>query len=495
MNQHTNLKPGLQFPDDVVFNGYAAPVRIEGQVHDLEVIGRIPPELEGMYIRNSADHTYPPLHGKDIFLNGDGMVHSVRIQNGHADLTMRYVRTRKFQLEREARRALFGAYRNPFTDSPEVEGEDANTANTSILWHHGKLYALKESGRPYELDPNDLTTRGEVDFGGQLKSRTFTAHPKIDPVTGECVAFAYNCEGVASDEIEVYTIDRAGQFTRTERFKAPYCSMVHDFLVSRNFIAFVICPMVCEWDRVKRGESYWHWDSHKETYIAVIPRDRGVSAIRWYTAPKVAMQTHTFNAWDDGSRLVLDHFVNESGWLSQFPDIHNPHAHELPPFGERWIVDLSTQGGDVKVERFIDHIGEMPVVDSRLSMRRTRHYWFGTNHPEKWPMLQPGPKGPPFTCLGHFDEEMGKIELFYAGPDASPEEPCFVPRSADAEEGDGWLMTMVGRRAENRTDLVILDARNLAKGPVAILKFPCRVHEGFHGIWVPGTALGSDRGF
>lgn len=484
---------GLQFPNDIVFSGYAAPVRIEGEVHDLEVIGTIPPELEGVYYRNSADHAYPPLLGKDIFLNGDGMVHMVRIQAGHADLTMRYVRTRKFQLERQARRALFGAYRNPFTDTPTVAGEDANTANTSILWHHGKLYALKESGRPYELDPNDLTTRHEVDFGGQLKSRTFTAHPKIDPLTGECIAFAYNCEGVASNEIEIYTIDKAGQFTRTERFQAPYCSMVHDFLVSRNFIAFVICPMVCDWERVKQGESYWHWDNQKQTHIAVIPRELGVAGIRWFTAPKLAMQTHTFNAWEDGSRLVLDHFVNESGWLSQFPDIHNPHAHELPPFGERWSVDLSSQSNTVEIRRFINHIGEMPVIDPRFAMRRARHYWFGTNNPAVGPLLQPGPKGPPFTCLGHFDERTGKIGLFYAGPDSSPEEPCFVPRHTNAEEGDGWLLSMVGRRAENRTDLVILDARDLTRGPVAVVRFPCRVHEGFHGIWVSAATLGTDR--
>ena len=250
---------GLQFPDDLVFQGYAAPVRIEGHVHDLEVIGAIPKELDGAYYRNSADHTYPPLLGKDIFLNGDGMVHMVRIQNGHADLTMRYVRTRKFQLERDARRSLFGAYRNPFTNAPEVAGEDANTANTSVLWHHDRLYALKEAGRPYELDPNTLETRGEVDFGGQLTSRTFTAHPKLDPQTGACIAFAYNCEGVASDEIELYTIEPDGTFSRTERFKAPYSSMVHDFMVSRNFIVFVICPMVCDWERVQRGEAYFHW--------------------------------------------------------------------------------------------------------------------------------------------------------------------------------------------------------------------------------------------
>ena len=489
MMEHVPPPSGLQFPADVVFSGYAAPARIEGEVHDLEVIGAIPSDLNGVYFRNSADHAYPPRLGKDIFLNGDGMIHKVRIQNNHADLTMRYVRTRKFLLERNARRALFGAYRNPFTDAPEVTGEDANTANTSVLWHHGRLYALKEAGRPYELDPHTLETRGEVDFQGQLQSRTFTAHPKLDPLTGECLAFAYNCQGVASDEIELYTLSPSGEFTRTERFKAPYCSMVHDFLVSRHYVIFVICPMVCDWDRVKKGEPFWHWDNQRKTHIAVIPRDQGVCAIRWFTAPKLAMQTHTFNAWEDGSRLYLDHFVNELGWLSQFPDIHNPNAHELPPFGERWMVNLSSQSDDVEIRRFIDHIGEMPVVDARFAMHKLRHFWFGTNNPELGPMLPFGPKGPPFTCLGHFDEETGKIDLFYAGPDSAPEEPCFVPRRDSQVEGDGWLLSIVGRRAENRTDLVILDARRLSRGPVAIIKFPCRVHEGFHGIFVPEDAL------
>ena len=65
-----------------------------------------------------------------------------------------------------------------------------------------------------------------------------------------------------------------------------------------------------------------------------------------------------------------------------------------------------------------------------------------------------------------------------------------MPRSAGAPEGEGWLLTMVGRRAENRTDLVILDAARIDAGPVAIIKFPCRLHEGFHGIWVSAAALG-----
>jgi carotenoid cleavage dioxygenase-like enzyme len=480
----------LAFPDTPVFRGYAAPVRLELDVCDLEVEGRIPPELDGAYIRNSADHQYPPLFANDLFLNGDGMLHKVRIKDGHADLTTRYVKTEKLLLEREARRALFGAYRNPFTDDPSVAGRDRSTANTSVVFHAGKLLALKEAARPVRIDPNTLETIGIDDYDGALQSETFTAHPKIDPRTGEMVSYGYFTSGVADNIIELYFISPEGQITRTERFEAPYPSMVHDCLLSENYIAFTICPMVCDWERVKRGEAFFHWDDRLPTKVGVVPRTPGGAAnVRWFTAPKPVMETHTFNAWEEGSKLHLEHFITETGWLSQFPDINNPGAREKPPFAYRWTIDLESNEDGFVSERMFPNIGEMPMIDLRFATRQVRHFWFGASNTDLGPMLPFGPKGPPFTCLGHFDAVTGELDYYYAGPDSSPEEPIFVPRSADAEEGDGWLMTMVGRRAENRTDCVILDARNLSAGPVAVIKFPCRVHEGFHGCWVPGAAL------
>lgn len=482
---------GLRFPDHPVFKGYAAPVRIEGDVYDLEVEGHIPMELNGAFYRASADHQYPPRLGTDIFLNGDGMIHMVRFENGHADLKTRYVRTPRLIAERSARRSLFGAYRNPFTDDPAVEGVDRGTANTSVLWHHGRLYALKEDSRPTRLDPATLDTLDSWDFDGALKSKTFTAHPKLDPVTGELIAFSYNSQGRSSNGIEVYVISPEGALVRTEVFEAPYCSMVHDFLVSREHIAFVICPMVNDWERVKNKEAFFHWDSTKKTMIGIFPRKEGVKAIRWYTCPHPAMQTHTFNAWEDGRVLHLDQFVTASGWLSQFPDLHDPDAKERPPFGERWSFDLGVSTGGFRVQRLIDQIGEMPVIDPRYAMKRATQFYFGTNNPALGPMLEWGPKGPPFTCLGHFDETAGALRFYYAGAQSSPEEPCFVPRGGvDAAEGEGWLLCMVGRRAENRTDLVVLDAKRIDAGPIATIRFPCRVHEGFHGTWVSAEMLG-----
>jgi carotenoid cleavage dioxygenase len=477
----------LAFPDTPVFRGYAAPVRIEGDVHDLEVIGTIPAGMNGDYIRNSADHQYPPMFEDDLFLNGDGMLHRVRIANGRASLKTRYVETEKLKLERAAGRALFGRYRNQFTDDPSVAGVDRGTANTSVVWHGGKLLALKEAARPMAIDRETLATIGSYDFDGALKSQTFTAHPKVDPATGEMVAYGYFVDGVADTAVEIYFIAADGTLTRTERFHAPYASMIHDCLLSEQYIAFTICPMVCDWDRVQAGEAFFHWDDTRPTTVAVVPRAPGGGGnVRWFDSPTPVMQTHTFNAWEEGSLLHLEHFITQTGWLSQFPDINNPGTREQPPFAYRWTIDLESNTGGFIAEKMFPHIGEMPMIDLRHATTKTRHFWFGTSNTDLGPMLPFGPKGPPFTCIGHFDADSGALDYYYAGPDSSPEEPVFVPRSPDASEGDGWLVTIVGRRAENRTDLVILDALNLSAGPVATIRFPTRVHEGFHGIWIPG---------
>lgn len=477
--------PGVRFPDLLIYRGYAAPVRIEADVYDLEYDGVLPDALRGTYYRNSADPRYPPLHGTDIFLNGDGMLHMVRIDEHGADLKTRYVRTPKFLAERKARRALIGQYRNPFTDDPSVAGIDRGTANTSVSWHAGRLLALKEDSRPTRIDPDTLETLGSWDFDGRLTSKTFTAHPKVDPDSGEMIAFGYNTSGEASKVIEIYWISPGGELTRTESFEAPYPSMVHDYSVSKDYIAFTICPMVCDWERVKNGEPFFHWDARLPTQVAVIPRVEGVPGIRWFTHPTPVMQTHTFNAWNENGWLHLDHFITGTGWLSQFPDINDPNNHEQPPFAQRWSFDLASDRQDFDVAPIFTQFGEMPVIDARFAMHRTRHFFFGTFNPALGPMLEWGPKGPPFTCIGHFDEQLQAMSFWYAGPDSAPEEPCFVPKSPDSAEGDGWLLTVVGRRGENRTDLVVLDALDVAAGPVAVIRMPCRLHEGFHGTWVP----------
>ena len=88
-----------------------------------------------------------------------------------------------------------------------------------------------------------------------------------------------------------------------------------------------------------------------------------------------------------------------------------------------------------------------------------------------------------FDSIAHVDLKTGKRTTYSFAAGDAPGEPVFVPRSAEAPEGDGWVIATVYRAAENRSDLVIFDAQALAAGPIAIAKVPRRVPFGFHGNW------------
>ena len=145
----------------------------------------------------------------NIPLDGEGHIGMFRFENGHVDYKSRFVRTQRYKAQAAARESLFGTYRNPRGDDPRVKGLSRGTANTTPIFHHGKLFALKEDSPPVVLDPDTLETVDDYyTFGGKLKSLTFTAHPKIDSETGELIAFGYEASGEGSTDVAVLTISR-----------------------------------------------------------------------------------------------------------------------------------------------------------------------------------------------------------------------------------------------------------------------------------------------
>ena len=159
-------------------------------MHDLVVEGEIPRELHGTLYRNGPNPQFAP-RGKYHWFDGDGMIHALTIGDGKAHYRNRWVRTQGFQMEREAGESFFGGLANFANSDPRAEGIFPNAANTNIIGHGGKLLALWEAGPPHELDPHTLETIGPYDFDGQLLG-PMTAHPKIDPETGELFFFGYS---------------------------------------------------------------------------------------------------------------------------------------------------------------------------------------------------------------------------------------------------------------------------------------------------------------
>ncbi len=447
-------------------SGNFAPVRSEDDF-ELEVVGEIPAAIAGAFYRNGPNPQFEP-RGHYHWFVGDGMIHGVFVDGGKARYRNRYVRTPKWELENAAGRALFSGF-DPRGADPSVAGKDSGSANTNIVWHAGQLLALEEAHMPFELDPETLESRGyREDYRGKV-----TAHPKIDPETGEMIWFAYGVgEGFFTNTVSYGVTDASGKVVRRDDFEAPYSSMVHDFMVTKTHALFPILPLTGDLQRVMRGGPAYAWEPEKGSHVGVMRRDGDVSDIRWFTT-EACYVFHPMNAWEEGDKIFAD--VMEYGHAPLFPNVDGSMTPNAGAYLTRWTFDLADPSNTIKRERLDDTPGEFPRFDERRAGLPYRHGWFAAS--------AEGSVGLKFDSIAHIDHQTGQKVIHTFGNGDAPGEPIFIPRSADAAEGDGWLIALVYRALEDRSDFVVLDALDIAKGPIAVAKLPRRVPFGFHGNW------------
>ncbi len=460
------------YPDHPQLTGNFAPLRMECDIDDVIVRGELPADLDITYFRNGPDPQFPP-RGDHHWFGGDGMLHMFHIRNGRVRYRNRWVRTAKWALERREGRSLYNPF-NPMQNDPITQGAaDEGLANTNVVWHGGKLLALEEGHPPFEVDPGTLASKGSWRYDGQLEG-PMTAHPKIDPKTGEMLFFGYMVSGPFSAGMSYQTVDAAGNLTRSERFDAPFASMVHDFITTDEHVIFPIFPATGSMERAMKGEPAIAWEPEKGTHIGVMRRDGSVADMRWFeTDPCFVF--HPMNAYTDGNRIVAH--------VMQFEEVPLfPHADGSPPDPAKaqarlceWVLDLADNANGVQ-RRYLDDVsGEFPRLDERFTGNSYRHGYYGASIG--------GTEALGFNAVAHHDFDTGQRSEHVLPAGDVTGEPVFVPRSADAQEGDGYLLSVVYRARENRSDLMFLDAADVAAGPIACAELPHRVPYGFHGNW------------
>lgn len=454
-------------PINPYLTGNFAPVADEVDL-DLTVTGEMPADLAGVFYRNGPNPQFEPRDPDHHWFAGDGMIHGFYVEGGKVRYRNRYVRTPKWRAENAAGKALFGTFGNPMTTDPTVIGQDSGVANTNIVWHAGKLLALEEGHMPTELDPLTLETRGYIEA---YKGRV-TAHPKIDPVTGEMTWFGYSVgEGFFSNTVSYGLTDKTGKVVRRDDFEAPYSSMVHDFMVTERHALFPILPLTGDLQRVMSGGPAYAWEPDKGAFVGVMARNAGVETLRWFEAP-ISYVFHPMNAWEEGDLIHAD--VMEYPTAPLFPNADGSRGAKTAAVLVRWTLNMAAISNTIKRTQLDDLAGEFPRLDERRTGLSYRHGWFAATR-------KPG--GMSFDALAHVDLKTGGRAVYDLPAGDATGEPVFVPRSASAAEGDGWLVTVAYRGAEDCGDFLVFDAQDVAAGPIASAKVPARVPFGFHGNW------------
>jgi len=483
------------YPQTPGFTGVLRPIRLECDILDMEIEGEIPSGLNGTFHRVHPDAQFPPMFESDQFFNGDGMVSLFRFHDGKVDFKQRYAQTDKWKVERTAGKSLFGAYRNPLTDDASVKGMIRGTANTNVMVHAGKLYAMKEDSPCLIMDPLTLETQGYTDFGGRIENQTFSAHAKIDPVTGNFCNFGYAAKGLLTRDCSYFEIDPAGNVLFETFFEVPYYCMMHDYGLTQDYAIFHIVPSTSNWERLEARLPHFGFDTTLPVWLGILPRKAGATAkdMRWFKAPKTVFASHVMNAFQDGSKIHFDIPQAENNSFPFFPDIHgapfDPVAGQ--PFLHRWTVDLGSNSEDfVSVEMLSNWIDEFPRIDERYVGQPYRHGWMLVMDTEM-PYEFPGARASGFKMnrIGHIDHATGKQDSWWCGPDSMIQEPCFIPRNDTSPEGDGYIIALVDNITTNYSDLVVLDALRLEDGPIGRAKLPFRLRSGLHGNWCDARKL------
>jgi carotenoid cleavage dioxygenase-like enzyme len=336
--------------------GFNSPTRFEADVYDCEVWGEIPSDLEGTFFRMQCDFEYrPPQNEWPTGFNGDGHISRFRFKDGSVDYKGRYIKTDRLMAERKARKRLYGVYRNHFTDDPSVKNLDRSAANTHMYWHGGKLLVLKEDAMPWEVDPHTLETRGKWDFHGKYTATSMSAHPKIDPVTGEMVAYGYQAKGDLTDDIAIYHMNPKGEITREVWIKSPYIGIIHDIAITQKHVLIPVIARTTSLERLKKGEPMWEWNGDLPTMIGVLPRDGSAKDVRWYKGP--ARNTlHFLNATDRGSKITME--------------LPTSSGERDPSQIRRWTFDLKSRKDSFQEDVVSAHGRPLPVTRLSLRLRR-----------------------------------------------------------------------------------------------------------------------------
>lgn len=482
------------FPAMMGYQGLDTPIGEEYAIADLEVSGDIPADVAGAFFRAVPDPAFAPyLEDPGAVLSGDGMVSVLRIADGKASFAIRYVATERRRAEAAAGRAIFGKYRNPFTDLPEAAGLDRTVANTTPVWHAGRLLMTKEDGRPYRIDPGTLETLGRHDFGGRLKSETVTAHVRIDPQTGEMFLFGYEADGLASRRVAYFIVDRDGSLISEQHFDAPYCAMMHDFAITENYVLFPLYPTTSDLARLRAGGEHWVHEPDRESWVGIMPRYGDTADIRWFKGPRGVSCYHMMNAYEDAQGLVqFDQCLSD---CNAFPFIQRASGLEVPPWElngrlARWTIDPAGADDSI-VETVIGPPGDFPVIPAARQGRPYTHGWMLTMNPQmQGPPLAGGPVGAMFNLLMRLDFTGKPPQALGLPPMSCFNEPVHVPAADPAH--DGWLISIVTRQVGDdafTNEAWIIDAGNLGAGPVARIAIPHRLRPQVHGWWVSAAQL------
>jgi carotenoid cleavage dioxygenase len=476
------VKATLQPSNHPYLNGAWTPQHAEVTATDLDVIeGRIPDDIDGIYLRNTENQLHQPL-GRYHPFDGDGMIHQIDFSGGKASYRNRFVRTRCFQAEQDAGGSLWGGLMDKSSLSKRpgfgAHGSLKDSSSTDIIVHAGKAVStFYQCGEGYVLDPETLEQEGVASW---VPLDGISAHPKVDQRTGELLFFNYSKH---APYMHYGVVDRSGRLAHYVPIPLPGPRLPHDMMFTQNWS--ILCDFPLFWDEelLKRNVHVTRLHEGLASRFALIPRYGQPEDIRWFEAEPTFV-LHFINAFEDGDEVVLDGYFEEDPYP---PPLENADGyghmmayvdeHSFKPKLHRWRFNLAD--GTTREERLDDRILEFGMMNQRYLGLPYRYAYSTTSKPG-WFLFNG------FVKHDMVTGESWSVEL----PEGRyGSEAPFAPRVGAVDEDDGYLVSFVTDENRGTSECILIDCKRFAEGPVCRIALPHKISSGTHAHWADRSAL------
>ena len=462
--------------ENFFLDGNFSPVADEQEAELLDIVGTIPTDLAGHFLRIGPNPVYVFSEAAYHTFDGDGMIHAIQFGHDSADSPPRYlnrwVKNAGFKAEQAHGDWIYKGLNSILdpTPSPMPEGAppSKNLANTAFTYHNKTLYALHEGSPPTVVDVATLDTVGPTDFDGKL-THPFTAHPKVDQKTGEMMTYGYS---FAEPYVVYSVIDKHGELVHSSPITISKPVFMHDFAVSESHTIFLDFPITLDIERAMSGGPALDFEPEHGSRIGIMPRFGTDADVRWFEV-ETGVVVHTANAWDDEDEVVIQASRSKTADIAGAGTSEGNNLAENQGRLHEWRINLKT--GQVTERPLSDVPCDFTRVNDTYACHPTRYTYAGVFNPTR-----------PFTFDGvmKYDNQSGDTAVYRYGEHRHGGEAVFAPSTNATAEDDGYLISFVHDEATNLSECVILDAKDVAAGPVATIKMPIRVPYGFHSGWV-----------
>ena len=463
-------------------NGAWTPQHEEVTATDLDVIaGRIPDDIDGLYVRNTENQLHQPL-GRYHPFDGDGMIHQIAFAGGRADYRNRFVRTRCFQAEQTVGGSLWGGLMDPAGTSLRpgfgAHGGLKDSSSTDIICHGGKLLStFYQCGEAYMLDPLTLETLGLAPW---VPLDGISAHSKVDERTGELLFFNYSKH---APYMHYGVVSRAGVLTHYVPVPLPGPRLPHDMTFSENWTILNDLPLFWDRDLLARNIHAARLHDGLPSRFALIPRHGNAGDIRWFEAEPTYI-LHFLNAYEDGDEVVMDAYFQDEPQPRPLPNddgyghmMAYVDEHSFKPRLHRWRFNLAD--GTTREQRLDDRTIEFGMINQRYAGQRHRFVYSTTAKPG-WFL---------FNGFVKHDLETGQSWEWMLEDGRYGSEAPFAPRTGARSEDDGYLVSFVTDENRGTSECILIDAQRVEAGPVCRIALPHKISSGTHSHWVERSHL------